>query len=205
MPIVRTKVERPFNPHCLLLTCAQRHLKTIKENKEKKEGVWEYDWLGAIVLSALSIEAIGNSYGKILIRDWKDLIRERLDKKLGASPIWKLTLVAERCGIVPDFNSHPWLTAKKLTEFRDLIVHAKREPLEHEKDCVESDCGLVLNARLLSDVEGMITEEFATKSCGAVAEIMTALNATLNAEGLYKLATDGHTRSATIIDERGEN
>jgi hypothetical protein len=200
--IVRTKTERPFNPHRLLLTGAQRQLRIAKENKEKGKDVWEYDWLGAIVLSALSIEAIGNSYGKVLIPNWKAVIADLIKTKVGASPIRKLTLVAENRGITPDFNSHPWLTAKKLTEFRDLIAHPKHEHLELEEDCTESDYGRVFGVRPMSDVEEMITEDFADQSCDAVDQIISALNETLDGEGLYKLACDGGVRSAKILSEK---
>src|SRR6266536_2456511 len=134
MSIVRAKTERSFNPHLLLLRGSQHHLRTAKE----KKGGWYYDWLGTIVLSALSIEAIGNSYGKVLIPDWKEKVAGLLNSG-GASPIRKLQLVAERCGISPDFQSHPWLTARILTRFRDRIAHAKRDYLDNEEACTESD------------------------------------------------------------------
>ena len=51
----------------------------------------------------------------------------------------------------------------------------------------------------MSDVEEIITEDFATQSCDAVSKIMTALNETLNAEQLYKLAFDGRAFSAKIL------
>ena len=197
--IGRIKVKRPFNPHRLLLTGAQRILKTAKENKEKQKDIWEYDWLGAIVLSALSIEAIGNSYGEVLIPNWNDLIRERLIRKEGASPIWKLTFVAEQRGITPNFNIDPWLTIKKLTKFRDSIAHTNHSYLKVEENCTESDYGRVFDMRPMSDVEEIITEDFATQSCDAVSKIMTALNETLNAEQLYKLAFDGRAFSAKIL------
>jgi hypothetical protein len=144
MPTVRTKTERRFNPHLLLLHGAQHHLRTAKE---KRDGCY-YDWLGAIVLSALSIEAIGNSYGKVLIPNWKELIADRSNRNLGASPKWKLETIATRCGINPDFESHPWLTARKLTKFRDLIAHAKREHLKLEDDCTLTDYGRIFGLDL---------------------------------------------------------
>ncbi len=195
MSIVHTKTERRFNPHLLLLRGAQHHLRTAKE---KRDG-WYYDWLGAIVLSALSIEAIGNSYGKVLIPNWKELIADRIGKRLGASPRWKLEVVAKRCAINPDFESHPWLTARKLTEFRDLIAHAKRKHLKVEDDCTESDYGRIFGAQLESDVEAMITEDFASESCGAVEQIISALNKTLEIAELYELAIDGHESHAQVL------
>jgi hypothetical protein len=192
------KVERPFNPHRLLLTGAQRILKTANENREKQTNVWEYDWLGAIVLSALSIEAIGESYGEVLIPNWNDLIRERIAKKEGASPIWKLKFVAKSRGIIPDDNSQLWITLKKLTKFRDRIAHTKHEFLEIEENCTESDYGRVFEMRPMSNVEEMITEDFATQGCNAVEQIISALNETLHGEELYKLVKDGRAFSVKL-------
>ena len=195
MSIVRTKTERRFNPHVLLLRGAQHHLETAKKNQPS----CDYDWLAIIVLSALSLEAIGNSYGKVLIPNWKQLIGDLIRKKEGASPIKKLELVAARCGIQPDFASHPWLTARKLADFRDLIAHAKREHLKFEGDCNESNYGEILGAKLEADVEKMITEDFAKQSCEAVEQIVSALNKTLKESELYELTYCGHESQAEIL------
>ena len=68
MATVRTKTERRFLPHLLLQRAALHHLSTAKN---QKEGCY-YNWLGAILFSALSLEAIGNSYGELLIPGWED-------------------------------------------------------------------------------------------------------------------------------------
>jgi hypothetical protein len=113
-------------PHRLLLTGAWRHLETAKE---RRPGYF-YDWLGAILLSALCIEAIGNTYGEVLIPDWKDFER--------ASPIAKLRLVATACGIVPSFDEHPWATARKLIGYRNRIAHSRAEHLKVERTCTDT-------------------------------------------------------------------
>jgi len=186
MSIVHTKTERKFNPHLLLLRGAQHHLRTAKE----KEGGWYYNWLGAILLSALSIEAIGNSYGALLIGDWKDFE--------SASPIAKLRLVATRCGVKPDFGKQPWQTARLLIIFRNRIAHPKPEHLKLEKDCTLSDYGQIRYAKLESNLEKMVTEEFAIKSCDAVQQILTILNKTLKDAELHALTTDGQEYGAQV-------
>lgn len=187
MSVVRTKTERKFNPHILLLRCAQNHLSTAKENGNGRY----YNWLGAILLSALSIEAIGNSYGEFLIPDWKDFE--------SASPIAKLRLVAARCGVAPDFGRQPWQTARLLIVFRNRIAHAKPKHLKIEKDCTLDDYGQVFGMKLESDLEKMITEDFATKSCAAVEQIRSSLNKTLKASELHALAYDGHESQAQVV------
>jgi hypothetical protein len=195
MPIVRAKTERRFNPHSLLLRAAQHHLETAKQNKP---GCY-YDWLAVIVLSALSIEAIGNSYGKVLIPNWKELIADLVKKKQGASPIKKLQLVAAKCGINADFEKHPWATARNLTEFRDRIAHAKREHFKEERDCNMDNYGEVMGKRFYSDIEKVITEDFAKQSCEAVEQIIKDLNKTLKRDQLFELTYDGHESSARVM------
>jgi hypothetical protein len=194
MTTIHTETKRAFIPHRLLLHSAQHFLELAKE---KRDG-WYYEWLGAIVLCALSIEAIGNCYGKVLIPDWKEQIADWLSKKLGASPRWKLEVVAARCGISPDFGTHPWLTAWKLTEFRNLIAHAKREPLSKECDYAESDYGGIPGANLGAEVEAMITEEFANQSRDAVEQIISAFNKNLKDSELNSVTYDGQEFHAHI-------
>lgn len=190
MSRVHVKVKRKFLPHLLLLRGALRHLETAKE---KKTGYF-YDWLGAILLSALSIEAIGNTYGEVLIPDWKDFE--------SASPIAKLRLVATSCGINPDLSKHPWATARQLILFRNRIAHAKPKSLKIDKnDCDESNYLKVFNTRLESDLEKMITEDFAKQSCDAVEQIIGTLNKTRKPSELYELVLEGHESHATALND----
>jgi len=189
MSRVRVKVNRRFLPHRFLLSSALHHLETATQ---KRDGYF-YEWLGAILLSALSIEAISNSYGEALVPDWKDFE--------SASSIAKLRLVATKCGISPDFSKHPWATARLLKKFRDRIVHAKPKHLKLEKDCNESDYRESFNALLQTNLEKMITQDFATQSCDAVEQILRALNKTLNESELYELAYEGHTSHAALLKD----
>jgi hypothetical protein len=187
--VVRTKTERRYNPHLLLLRCADHY---IAKAKQKKDGCY-YEWLATILMSALTIEAIGNSYGERLIDEWKDFE--------SASPIAKLRLVATRCGVKPDFGRQPWQTARLLVHFRNLIAHAKPKHLEIKKDCTLIDYGQVFSANLESDLEKMITPEFASKSYDAVEEIRKAFNKNLKAPERYDLTYDGHVSQASVVAE----
>jgi hypothetical protein len=190
MSIVRTKTERRFNPHvCLFLPAVQHHLRTAKE---KKAGCY-YDWFAVIVLSALSLEAIGNSYGDVLIPDWKDFE--------SSSPKAKLRLIAHRCGIKPDFSKPPWATASQLLKFRNLIAHAKRKHFKEERDCDESNCRGGFGARFDSDIEKMITEKFAAQGSDAVENIIKALNKTLKESELHELYSCGPEIHAEILKD----
>jgi hypothetical protein len=189
MSRVRIKNERRFNPHrSLLLPSAEHFLRTAKE---KKDG-WYYDCLAAILLSALSIEAIGNSYGKVKIPDWNRFER--------ASPIAKLRLVATSCGVKPNFGKEPWQTVERLIFFRNRIAHAKREHLKKEESCSVSDYGKKVYPKLEPDWVKMVNLDFASKSCNAVEQIIRAFERTLKDSELAELAVDGQEFSAQILE-----
>ena len=197
MRTVRIKIERSFHPHLLLLLGAQHQLTRAKEISDG----CSYDWLRAILMSALPIEATGNSYGKVLVPACEELISDRVSKYLGASPNWKLESVAKRCGINPVFESHPWVTARKVTKFRDLVAHAKRELLKVDVHCPLTDYGRVFGATFNSDVQAMFTEDFASESCAAVEKIIRALNETLEIAELYELAIDDPESLAQVLPD----
>ena len=192
MSLVRSKKDRRFIPHVFLMRGAQYYLSAGKEKQKEKKGGWYYDWLGAVLLSALSVEAIGNNYGEVLIPDWKDFE--------SASPIAKLRLVATRCGVQPDFGKQPWQTARLLIIFRNRIAHAKRKYLIEEKDCTLSDWAKAFCRKLESDLEQMITEAFAVQSCDSVEQILEILNKDLTFNERYELTFDGQADVLKMVD-----
>lgn len=194
MKIVHTKVQRRFQPHLLLLDGARHHLAGAKS---EPIGAY-YGWLGAIIMCALSIESIGNSYGELLISKWRDQIRERISKGLGASSKWKLEYVATFCGVAPDFKTHPWSTALELTEFRNGIAHASRKHMITEDDCSLDDYTRMRDEFLEADIEKFINEKFATESCDAIEQIIKTLNGKLTDSQLHELNCRGHEFHAFI-------
>jgi hypothetical protein len=53
--------------------------------------------------------------------------------------------------------------------------------------------------KLESNLEKMITEDFATKSCTAVEQLLRTLNKTLEASELHALAYDGQESHAQVV------
>ena len=189
MSRIHVKVVRKFIPHRLLLTGAWHHLETAKE---RKEGYF-WDWLGAILMSALCIEAIGNTYGEVLIPDWKDFE--------SASPVAKLRLVATTCGIEPDFTKHPWATARQLIRFRNRIAHAKPQQLTVEGDYTDTTYEQVFHARPESATEKMITADFATQGYDAVKKIIEVLSTSIDPSTLVEVEMDGWSSHASAIKD----
>jgi hypothetical protein len=68
MSRVYVKVVRKFLPHQMLVGAASHHLESAK----KQVPGYFYERLSSLMFSALAIEAIGNTYGEVLIQSWKD-------------------------------------------------------------------------------------------------------------------------------------
>ena len=187
MSSVHVKTQRRFNPHLLLMRGAYHFLDRAAERR----GGWYYEWLSAIVLSALFIEAIGNSYGEVLLPDWSAWTSQRR-----RSPVQKLERVAKSRRITPDFNKDPWLTIRKMKKFRDSIAHATRDRLVLEENRTLSDYHAIFYAQLESDLEKTVTEDFARESYDAVQQVVDLLNTTLTIKQRYELTCDGNESHA---------
>ncbi len=192
MSRVRVKVVRKFLPHRFLLNGAEHYLTTAKEHVT---GVF-HDWLGAILLSALAIEPIGNTYGEVLITKWKDFE--------SASPIAKLRLVANECRVNPDFNKHPWHTARRLIQFRNHIAHAKPQQLAVERDYTVATYQRGIHEMPESDLEKSVTEEFAIQGYDAIEKILEELGANIEQSKLADLEMQGWSSEASAIEEKAK-
>lgn len=190
MSRVRVKIVRKFLPHRFLLNGVWHQLETAKEHKTG----YFYDWLGAILLSALAIEAIGNTYGEALIKDWKDFEP--------ASPIAKLRLVADECGVKPDFDKHPWETARRLIRFRNRIAHAKPQLLNVEDEHTDATYQKAAFTMPESDLEKMITDEFAIQGYDAIEKILEEFSKKIEPSKLVDVEMDGWTSVATAIENK---
>lgn len=185
--MIRTKTERKFLPHRLLLNAARHQF----DEAAQSESGSTYNLLATVLLSALCIEAIGNTYGELLVHDWE----KDFDN---SSPRAKLRLVANECGVTPDFGIEPWQTAWLLIKFRNKIAHARPEDLKVHNEQPTGDHRKDFSMKLESDVEKMITPEFARKSLSAVNEILNLLNKPLTDAQLNAVTHDGHRHSAEM-------
>jgi len=114
---VQIKKAREFQPHHTFLGAARVALKLA----ESREPGWHYHEFTAIVMSALSIEALANAVGSRAMTDWSDFE--------SSSPWAKLRLLCESLNIDFDRTTEPWSTAKWLCGFRNKAAHAKPEDL----------------------------------------------------------------------------
>lgn len=123
---MRITKERTFSPHHTFLGAARVSLELAKS----RQPGWHYHEFTAIVMSALSIEALANAIGARVMTDWKEFE--------SSNPWAKLRLLCEALHIAFDRNAEPWSTAKWLCVFRNRAAHAKPEELLEVKqipDC----------------------------------------------------------------------
>lgn len=120
-PKLKLTTERNFSAHHMLIGAAH----TAFQDARAKQPGWFYNALVTITLCALSIEAMCNSIGDRVILDWKDFE--------SASPTAKLRLLCEHLKVDYDKNNEPWVSARWLSKFRNLIAHAKPEFVREEK------------------------------------------------------------------------
>ena len=178
MSHVRIKVARKFVPHAMLLSAAARALESAKS---KTEAFW-WDWLATILYCSVSIEAIGNAYGETFIPQWNHFE--------SASPLAKIRLVAERCGLKPNFAQHPWAIVPELIRFRNAIAHAKLEDIEIDEVRPTEGYERYLYAKPESKLEKMVTERFAQQAYDNIYEILRLFATGLPVEMLVQLETE---------------
>lgn len=186
MTHVKINIARTFKPHVLILNAAQRAYKCGQENPEE---AW-WSWLDTLVYCSLSIEAIGNTYGETLIPDWKSFFET-------ASPLAKIRLVAEHCGLKADFSSSPYSILRDLIRFRNSFAHAKPENIETEKYCREEECEKHLYEKPISKLEGLVTEQFAKKSIDAICDVLAQFAGALPTRTVIELQFDDWSGGAT--------
>jgi hypothetical protein len=162
----------------MLLNAATRALESAKT---KTEAYW-WDWLGTILYCSLSIEAIGNTYGETFVSRWQDFE--------SASPVAKIRLVAEHCGIQPDFFARPWSIVPELIRFRNRIAHAKLEDISVEKIHPREGVEKYLYAKPESKLEKMVTQRFAQESYDCIYEILRLFATGFPEDMLIQIETD---------------
>jgi hypothetical protein len=156
--------------------------RALESGKGKEKGYW-WDWLTTILYCSLSIEAIGNTYGEMFIPDW--------DQFESASPLAKIRLVAERCGLERHFGTHPWAIVPNLVRFRNAVAHAKLENITIDTTHPQEEYERYLYAKSESKLEKMVTDRFAQDGYDNIKEILRLFSTGLPRHKLVQIETEG--------------
>lgn len=110
--------ERYFSPHHLLLRTAglalhEAHRRVYNSSTPMRES----HTMSAILMSALSIEALCNAIGYRLIEGWEDYE--------SSNPWMKLRVLCKELGLSFDKGVEPWQSLRELLDFRNKVAHGK--------------------------------------------------------------------------------
>jgi hypothetical protein len=110
----RTRVHHPFHD---LLGAAYAGLTLAKEGKRQVP----QNTLTAILFSALAIEGLANSFGEVLVQDWKDYEF--------SGTLAKLRTLADCDGLENILSDSEWAAMRGLFKFRNKIAHPRKEKI----------------------------------------------------------------------------
>jgi len=187
----KLKVERTrnFSAHHMLIGAARAAL----EDAEKKMPGWFYNELIAMVMCALSIEAISNAVGERVIPNWRDFE--------SSSPIAKLRIICQKLEIEYGQNKEPWSTAKWLSKFRNSIAHAKPELVDEEQVWTREEYEKRRADHPKSKIESDITLGNAKRALQAVERIKDLLCEKIPADDALGLYSDAWVGSAKLAND----
>ena len=160
--------EHVFLPYTLYLDSA----KYFCAEMERKESVSWYDLLAAVTLLGLSVEAIANTFGELVIADFKDFE--------SSSPKAKLRLICESLGVEFNRSKVPFVDVLHLLKVRNQLAHPKYQSLRYESTEMPLQAAREHYGRLgeiLHDIEKSLTPELAHRSLKAVLTLTTTLRA----------------------------
>jgi hypothetical protein len=175
--LLRTQ-RRTFSAHHMLMNAANLQLEAARANDTSRFN----HSLGAMIMSALAVEALANSVGDRVVPRWQDF--ESL------SPIGKIRLLTDRLQIDFDRNTEPWATVQWLGVFRNRIAHAKPEEVTERQittqEQADRDPFRVPHSKLERDV----TVGNAARAVNAVYALKDVLCSRLTSEQAFGISAD---------------
>lgn len=171
MTTARVVQERVFFPYSPYVDSATHFCSEM----ERKEYVSWYDLLAAMTLLGLSVEAIANTYGELLIPNFKDFE--------SASPKVKLRVLCDHTGIPFNRNKTPLIEVLNLLKVRNQLAHPKYQKLHYESKAMplhDAQAHYQALGEILHDVEKSLTPDLAHRSLAAVRSLASMLRSKLD-------------------------
>lgn len=173
MTTAKVVQERVFFPYTPYLDSAQHFCGEMK----RKEYVSWYDLLAAVTLLTLSVEALANTIGELVVPNFKDFE--------SSSPKAKIRIICERVGVEFNRNKTPFTEIIHLLKVRNQLAHPKYQVLRYESKempLAEAQKHYHELGEILHDIEKSLTPEMAQKSLNAVITLAKKLRATVSPE-----------------------
>lgn len=148
----------------------------ILEKAEKDPEGSFYLVMASLIFTAFMVEAYLNHIGQRIFKCWNDL-EERL------SPKSKLNLIAEKLGLVTNYQRRPYQTLSELFKFRNSVAHGKSVSLKSDNQIrlVDDTVDKYMHEFLETQWEKYCTSENAKR---ALEDMETVIREVHNAAGM---------------------
>lgn len=170
MKTAKVVAERSFFPYRPFVESANYFCKEMK----RKEYVSWHDLLAATTLLALSVEAIVNTIGELVVPDFGDFE--------SSSPKAKIRLICQAANIPFDKSAAPFGDIWLLLKIRNQLAHPKFKTLRYESEEMpmeEAQKHMQELGELLHDVEKALNPELAQRFLVAVLHLVRTLKTAL--------------------------
>jgi hypothetical protein len=187
-PTARVEHEREVLVYRLYLDSAAHFC----SNLTRKEYVSWFDLMAAITICSLSVEAIANTLGSLVVPNFKDFE--------SSSPFAKVRIISEKLGVPFDRSRWPFNEISKLIKTRNRLAHPDTKPLRYvspEMSISDAQKYLATAGDLLTEVEGALTPDYARTALKAVTDLVRLLESKID----RKLLREGSRRSLVFSDE----
>jgi hypothetical protein len=171
MTLAKVVQERVFFPYTPYMESA----KYFCEELSRKDHASWHDLLAATTLLSLSVEAIANTIGELVVPDFKDFE--------SSSPRAKIRIICETIGLEFDRNKSPFIEILNLLKIRNQLAHPKYQRLRYEsKKMPLEQAQKHYNelGEILHDIEKALSPEFAKTSLSAVTMLAGKFRAALD-------------------------
>lgn len=151
----------------------------------------------AILMSALSVEALCNAIGYRLIEGWEDYEQSK--------PWMKLRVLCKELKIPFDKGSEPWQSLKDLLDFRNKVAHGKPQwvrRVQSNLDEAAMDAALAEHRPSTSEAwfEQKLTQEGAGRAVAAARRVETLLTDALPDDLKLGIVVEGWTMTTREMD-----
>jgi len=167
----------------------------LKNAKAERTGYF-FEYMNAALMSAISIEAITNSFGAELFKDWDHFDAMR--------PMGKILLIADKLGIEIDREQEPWAAIPWLINLRNEFAHAKPKLIEFEKEMSKKEYERTLKEMPTSKLEGQMTLQVAERAVRTTKNLLIAFANALPEEQRFGFLSDSWNGSASPLINQGQ-
>jgi hypothetical protein len=185
------KVERTryYKPYRDLMAAAYHALGNAKEGRPGSH----YHQLTVIIFSALAVEAVANTFGEELIKDWQDFDRIKTYKKL--------KLVSDNLGVYYDEGFEPWSSVRWLFSVRNRLVHGRPQVVNFNKVLNKVQLDAFARTAPKSNIEKEISLKNSERAFGAVNSILDLFIESLPEKDHHRFKGDGLTESTSQLQD----